>query len=353
MKQPSSLSSRRKIWSRIAATIAGVCLQPSTVALAQGAKEMQGLQHNAVTRSAVPIPPSERPLQTVEAEPYFKVSDQSVVLEGAVFDRQNNLLFVDAATGRVFRLTPDRQLSVVVPENKLGAAGLAVHKDGRIFIASVGDMRQGSIRSVDPDGTYERMIVPPDAGYLANDLAFDDKGGFYFTDSRGTSAQASGGVFYVSPDFKAVTPVLQGLAVGNGIALCPDGSQLWATEHGKNTLHRVRLLDATRIAPFGSVVAYQFTGPAPDGVRVDSAGNVYVAISGQGRVIAFNRNGQPIGQILLPDRDAGRNLKSTSLAIRPGSAGVLIVANSGIEPGGAMIFRSRGFAIAPLLYSHQ
>jgi aryl-alcohol dehydrogenase-like predicted oxidoreductase len=48
-----------------------------------------------------------------------------------------------------------------------------------------------------------------------------------------------------------------------------------------------------------------------DGARVDSAGNVYVAISGQGRVIVFNRNGLPIGQIVLPDRDKGRNLKST------------------------------------------
>ena len=313
---------------------------------------MPGLRHDALTRSAVPIPPSERALQTVEAEPYFKVSDQSVVLEGAVFDRNDNLLFVDAATGRVFRLAPDRQLAVVVPENRLGAAGLAVHKDGRIFIASVGDMHQGSIRSVDPDGTNEQMLVAQDAGYLANDLVFDARGGFYFTDSRGTSARTSGGVLYVSPDFKTVTPVLPGLAVGNGIALSPDGSQLWATEHGKNALHRVRLQDTTRIAPFGSVVAYQFTGPAPDGARVASEGNVYVAISGQGRVIVFNSNGLPIGQILLPDRDSGRNLKSTSLAIRPGSDELLIVANSGAEPGGAMIFRSRAFALAPRPYSH-
>jgi lactonase len=32
--------------------------------------------------------------------------------------------------------------------------------------------------------------------------------------------------------------------------------------------------------------------------------------------MVFNRNGLPIGQIVLPDRDKGRNLKSTSLAIR-------------------------------------
>lgn len=189
---------------------------------------MNGLNHNALTCSAVPIPPWERPLQTVEAQPYFNVSQASLVLEGIVFDRNNNLLFVDVATGRVFKLTPERQLSIVLKENSFGASGLAVHK-----------------------------------------------------------------------------------------------------------------------------VTYQFTGPAPDGARVDSEGNVYVAISGQGRVMVFNRNGLPIGQIVLPDRDKGRNLKSTSLAIRPGHRELFIVANSGTEPGGAMIFRSGAFAPAPFPFSHQ
>ncbi len=43
--------------------------------------------------------------------------------------------------------------------------------------------------------------------------------------------------------------------------------------------------------------------------------------------MVFNRNGLPIGQIVLPDRDKGRNLKSTSLAIRPGHRELFIVAN--------------------------
>ncbi len=234
--------------------------------------------HNALTCSAVPIPPWERSLQTVEAQPYFNVSQASLVLEGIVFDRNNNLLFVDVATGRVFKLTPEQQLSIVLKENSFGASGLAVHKDGRIFIASVGDMQRGSVRAIEPNGTREQMIVAPDTGFLVNDLVFDNQGGFYFTDSRGNSADPQGGVFYVSPNVGSIHAILPGLAVGNGIAIDPAGSQIWATEHAKNRLHRVRLSDATTVAPFGSVVTYQFTGPAPDGARVDSEGNVYVAI---------------------------------------------------------------------------
>lgn len=173
---------------------------------------------------------------------------------------------------------PEQQLSIVLKENSFGASGLAVHKDGRIFIASVGDMQRGSVRAIEPNGTREQMIVAPDTGFLVNDLVFDNQGGFYFTDSRGNSADPQGGVFYVSPNVGSIHAILPGLAVGNGIAIDPAGSQIWATEHAKNRLHRVRLSDATTVAPFGSVVTYQFTGPAPDGARVDSEGNVYVAI---------------------------------------------------------------------------
>lgn len=159
---------------------------------------MNGLNHNALTRSAVPIPACERSLQTVEAQPYFSVSQASLVLEGIVFDRNNNLLFVDVATGRVFKLTPERQLSIVLKENTFGASGLAVHKDGRIFIASVGDMQRGSVRAIEPNGTGEQMIVAPDAGFLVNDL-FGNAGNnsFVISTTRHGRACGKGGTVYL------------------------------------------------------------------------------------------------------------------------------------------------------------
>ena len=182
---------------------------------------MNGLNHNALTCSAVPIPPWERSLQTVEAQPYFSVSQASLVLEGIVFDRNNNLLFVDVATGRVFKLTPERQLSIVLKENSFGASGLAVHKDGRIFIASVGDMQRGSVRAIEPNGTREQMIVAPDAGFLVNDWSLIIRADFISLTVGGNSADPQGGVFYVSPNVGAIHAILPGLAVGNGIAIDP------------------------------------------------------------------------------------------------------------------------------------
>ena len=191
------------------------------------------------------------------------------------------------------------------------------------------------------------------AGYLPTDLVFDAQGGIYFSDFRGISTEPKGGAYYVSPDFKTITPVMPHLAMANGIALSADGTDLWVTEFARNLLHRVELARPMTITPIGSAIPYHFIGPAPDSMRADNDGNVYVAIYSQGRVLAFNRNGIPIGQILLPGRDEGHNLLSTSLAIKPGTNDVYIVTSDGNGGQGATIFHAKAFAKALPLYSHQ
>ncbi|WP_431271757.1 SMP-30/gluconolactonase/LRE family protein [Dankookia sp. P2] len=293
-------------------------------------------------------------MQTVVAEPWFKVSDTGMVLEGPAFDRDGNLLFCDVGGRRVLRLTPDRRLSTLVSLDHLGPGGIAIHGDGRIFVAAIDFASgMGAVVAVRPDGSGMQAIVPPEAGYMPNDLVFDARGGFYFTDFRGASTDPKGGVYYVSPDLTTVTPVLPHLAMANGIALSPDGKALWATEFSRNLLHRVKLADATTVAPFGTAVAYHFTGPAPDSMRSDADGNLYVAIYGQGRVLAFNRNGIPIGQVLLPGRDQGHNLRSTSLILGPGTDDLYIVTSDGEGGRGATIFRARAFAQSLPLHSNR
>jgi lactonase len=326
----------------------------SAATLAQPADPPPALVYDAQTRGPVPIPPGERGLQTAVAERWFKVSDEGLVLEGPAFDRDGDLLFCDVSGKRVLRLTPDGRLSTVVGLDKLSPGGLAVHKDGRVFIAAM-DIAKGigAILAVRPDGSGMQAIVPPEAGYLPNDLVFDAQGGFYFTDFRGASTDPKGDVYYVSPDLGTTTPVLPRLAMANGVALSPDGKALWATEFARNLLHRVELANATTAMPIGTAVAYHFTGPAPDSMRVDSDGNFYVAMYGQGRVLAFNRNGIPIGQVLLPGREEGHNLLSTSMALRPGTDDLYIVTSDGEGRRGATIFHARAFAKALALYSHQ
>jgi lactonase len=303
------------------------------------------LTYNAQTQGPVPIPPAERALQTVVATPWFKVSDAGLALEGVTFDRKGNMFFCDVSGRRVLRLTPDKRLSTVIKLKRLSPGGLAFDENGRLFIAAL-DIPKGigAVLAVHPDGSDLQTVIPPEAGYMPNDLVFDARNGFYFTDFRGSSTVPKGGVYYVSPDRSIISSVLPNLAMANGIALSPDGKELWATEFGRNLLHRIELANATTMTPLGSAIPYHFTGPAPDSMRADADGNVYVAMYGQGRVLVFNKNGIPIGQILLPGRDEGHNLQSTSMAIRPGTNDLYIVASDGDKGRGATIFHAKVLA---------
>lgn len=325
--------------------IVAVLLLGGMGASVQQSPAATALTYDAETQGPAPIPPSERTLQTAAAESWFKVSDENHVLEGAIFDSDGNLLVCDVTDRCVVRLTPERQRSTVIRMEDFAPGGLAFHKEGRLFIAALNlEKGLGTIVAVKPDGTEMETIIPPNAGYLPNDLVFDDQGGFYFTDFKGMATNPEGGVYYTSPDFRTITPVLPHLAMANGVALSPDGKTLWATEFGRNLLHRIELADATNIATIGSSVPYHFIGPAPDSMRTDADGNVYVAMYGQGRVMVFNKNGIPIGQIVLPGREQGKNLLSTSLAIRPGGRELYVVTGNTEGTEGAAIFHANAFS---------
>lgn len=311
------------------------------------------LTYTSGTHGLAPIPFSERGLPTATAETFFKVSETPLALEGPAYDRRGNLLFVDIYGGRVLKLSTDGALSTVYADETLRPAGIAIHKDGRIFVAAVGDFSRGSVIAMDADGGHAQVIVPTDAGYVPDDMVFDPHGGFYFTDFKGGPTTPVGGVYHVGPDFKTITPVIPHMAAANGVALSQDGKVLWATEFCLGRLHRVELTDPVTTAHFGGSVPFHFTGRSPDSMRTDADGNVYVAMYHQGRILVFNPCGIPIGQILLPGRDNNQFLKSTSLAFVPGSRDLVIVSRDEVGAGGSMIFRARGLAPGIQLFSHQ
>jgi len=125
------------------------------------------------------------------------------------------------------RVTPEKQLSTIVTLDALAPGGLAFYKDGSLFIAALDFVNsQGAILAVNPDGSGLRTIIPPLARYMPNDLVFDAQGGFYFIDFKGNATEPKGGVYYVSPDFSTIRPVLPNLSMTNGLALSPDGKFL-------------------------------------------------------------------------------------------------------------------------------
>src|SRR5690606_31954916 len=101
-------------------------------------------------------------------------------LEGPSFDRDGNLYVVDVPWGRVFRISPAGDVTIVTDDDG-EPNGLKIHKDGRIFIA---DYRNG-LMLLDP-GSGKVTALMDRAGVERfkgpNDLVFASNGDLYFTD---------------------------------------------------------------------------------------------------------------------------------------------------------------------------
>lgn len=282
-------------------------------------------------------------LQRVTAAPWIKVSDDCMQLEGLCFDRAGDLYFVDVFGGDVLKL--DRATESVAVIRSLGEqhpAALKIHRDGRLFVCCLGDFRAGHVLAMNPDGSDVRRVLE---GPVVDDMVFAANGDFYFTDFQGRVGAPTGGAYHWSADSGAITPILTALAGANGIALSRDERCLWITETNGNRLHRVALeADRVTIPPYGTSVPYYFTGAlGPDSCVIDAGDNLYVAMYLQGRVLVFNANGVPIGEVVIPGREHGHLLHSTHPMIRPDSDELIICTNDGDGDHGSWLFRSRAF----------
>jgi lactonase len=81
----------------------------------------------------------------------------------------------------------------------------------------------------------------------------------------------------------------------------------------------------------------------PDSAMIDADDNLYVAMYGQGKVFVFNKEGNMIGQILIPGREKGHMLRTTSMAIIPGTNELLISTNDIDNKGGSWIYSAKAF----------
>lgn len=306
-----------------------------------------------------PIPPEERGLQTVEAEHFLTIYERKdLSLEGLCFDRNGDLYLTDVLQGRILKVDMEtKKVSTIYqtdPEKKLMAAAVKIHKNGRLFLCCCAQggrsltkfRNNGCIISVNPDGTDPRTIIE---GYNINDMAFDSNGGIYFGDYVGTSMYPTGGIYYIDPDFNSVKPVVLNLASPNGLCLNKAEDALWIAEMATGNIIKYMLKSDM------SYIHYHISGAqGPDSMSIDNDDNVYCAIYRQARVMVFNKNGLPIGQVVLPGREKGENLGSTHPMIRPGTNELYICSYDDSGDWGASIFKAGAFASANMsLYQYK
>ena len=240
--------------------------------------------------------------------------------EGPVWTRDGALLFSSPNTNTIYRWATAGAVTVFRPKSgyagadiaryaQPGSNGLTFDPDGLLTICQHGNRR---VIRVEPHGNTTVLADRYDSKRLnsPNDLVYASDGTLYFTDPPfGLPATFTdpkkelpfSGVFRVRDG--VVSLVTAELAGPNGIALSPDERHLYVGNWDPDRKIVMRYtLDST-----GSVTAseefFDMTGAegedAIDGLKVDTAGNVYVC--GPSGIWLLSPGGEHLGTLRLPE----------------------------------------------------
>ena len=231
--------------------------------------------------------------------------------EGIVFDHDGNGY---VSHGKfVTKVTPDGKKSEWL--NSGGAPnGHKILGDGTHLVCD-GDLHAVLHVSADGKILHKASEKCDDKPLRApNDLSLDVKnGGFYFTDpGESDDKKPIGTVHYV--DAKGVTHLCaEALAFPNGIVLTPDGKRLLVGESKKNRILEYPVtapgkLGAMKVLCDLPAKAGEQIDNQPDGMCLDTDGNLYVAHYGMRQVQVLS----PEGKVIR--RYPGGNLTTSNVA---------------------------------------
>lgn len=227
-------------------------------------------------------------------------------LEGPAFDCSGRLLCVDILNGRVLGHAPERGFEVLLAYE--GAPnGLAIHRDGRLFIA---DHLLGLVVA-DPIGGAWSVVLDRAFGQVfkgLNDLTFAPNGDLYFTDQGQSGLQDPSGRLYRLARDGRLDVVLEDIPSPNGLAFDRAGQTLWLSVTRANQVWRLPLREDGRVTKVGVFV--QLQGSGPDGLAVADDDSVWIAQPGLGSIWGFSPHGEPIARI----RSASQGGMTTNLA---------------------------------------
>ena len=241
--------------------------------------------------------------------------------EGPIAMPDGSVLVVEIEGARLIRVAPDGTKSVAA-ELGGGPNGAAVGPDGKCYVCNNGGFNWihaddgharphgradnytgGSIQRVDlATGAVEALYTHCDGEPLKgpNDIIFDGKGGFWFTDHGKTYDRLMdrGALFYARIDGSYIKEAAFPLITPNGVGLSPDGNTLYVSETETGRLWSYPILGPGELAkePWPSPNGGRFVGGPTgyqrfDSMAVEANGNICVASLVHGGISVFSPDG--------------------------------------------------------------
>lgn len=233
--------------------------------------------------------------------------------------RDGRLWFSDLQADKVFAVTPAGKVEMLIdhagglnpfpPDSYLGSNAMVTDKDGSVLL-----IQQGGRKIVRLDAKlHPTTVIESYQGKKLNspnDLVFAPDGALWFTDppfglqgmDKDPAKELSFNGVYRYKDGK-LEAMIKHLTLPNGLAFSPDGKTLYVANYGPQ-----RFVNAYDIGPHGELShprklieygADEKRPGGPDGLKVDTAGNVWT--TGPGGIRIVTPKGKVLGQLVLPE----------------------------------------------------
>ena len=220
------------------------------------------------------------------------------LVEGPRTSADGALWFTDARGSTVHRRDPNGTIETVVTGRPM-VGGLAVHADGGLIMSgpNVSHWRDGDFR----------VLLEVDGVKSFNDLHTDTAGRVYVGAIRADLSDLRappdppGEAYRIELDGSS-TELYDGVGVSNGIGFAPDGRTLYHVDSTSRGLWTHDVDAEGRLSGRRHIGGAVFERGIPDGMCVDSEGNLWVAHVGGHRVVRLDPKGNLIDELAVPAR---------------------------------------------------
>lgn len=204
------------------------------------------------------------------------------------------LRWVDMLAGDLLTLLPDGSIHRL-PTGSPVAAFVRPRASGGFVVG----LERGLGLADEPFGEVRHL--PPmwdDADLRMNEGATDPWGNLYAGSMAYSRTPGAGSLFKVSPDLD-VTTVLPRVSTSNGLDFSPDAHRAY---YHDTATRSTDVFDVVDQELKNRRVFHEAVGTSPDGLTVDSAGNVWVALNKVGKVRLYSPDAEILSEWELPVR---------------------------------------------------